>query len=92
MIYEWNREKDAANWRKHGVPFFEAVTVFQDPLAVTFDDPDHSAEERRFVTIGMSQRGRILFVATAERGERLRIITARRATRKEAHGYQEGEF
>jgi uncharacterized protein len=78
------------NSRKHGVSFDEAVTVFQDPVALTFDDPDHSIEERRFLTIGVSVRQRILFVAHADRGEdRIRIISARTSTRRESHAYQE---
>jgi uncharacterized DUF497 family protein len=75
VIYKWNATKAARNLRKHGVSFDEAVTVFQDPFALTFDDPDHSIEERRFLTIGTSVRQRILFVAHADRGEdRIRII------------------
>ena len=90
MIYEWNAKKAARNLRKHGVSFDEAATVFQDPFALTFDDPDHSIEERRFLTIGTSARQRILFVAHADRGEdRIRIISTRRATRHESHAYQE---
>ncbi len=90
MIYEWDANKAARNLQKHRVSFDEAATVFQDPSALTFDDPDHSIEERRFLTIGTSARQRILFVAHADRGEdRIRIISARRATRRESHAYQE---
>jgi uncharacterized DUF497 family protein len=52
VIYEWNAGKAAANWRKHRVSFEEASTVFLDPLATTFPDPDHSPEEHREITIG----------------------------------------
>lgn len=90
MIYEWDPAKAAANRRKHRVTFDEATTVFRDPLALTFDDPDHSLEERRFVTIGVSARQRVLFIAHADRRvDRVRIISARRATPGEAHAYQE---
>jgi uncharacterized DUF497 family protein len=90
VIYEWNANKAARNLRKHGVSFDEAATVFQDPFALTFDDPDHSIEERRFLTIGTSARQRVLFLAHADRGEdRIRIISARRATGHESHAYQE---
>ena len=57
MRFEWDESKAAANLAKHGVSFEEAATVFGDPLSDTFDDPDHSAEERRFVIIGMSEKG-----------------------------------
>lgn len=90
MIYEWNADKATANARKHGVSFEEAQTVFLDPLAESFDDPDHSANERRFITIGMSTQPRLLFVAHADRGEdRIRIISARPATRGETYAHQE---
>lgn len=90
MIYEWDPAKAAANERKHGVSFDEAKTVYLDPLAETFDDPDHSQDERRFIMIGMSTEQRLLFVAHADSGaDRIRIISARTATRGEAHAYQE---
>ena len=90
MIYEWDPAKAADNRRKHGIVFEEAATVFLDPLAETFDDPDHSADERRFITIGESTRRRLLFVAHADRGvDRVRIISARLATRGETNAYQE---
>jgi hypothetical protein len=90
VIYEWDPQKAARNLRKHGVSFDEAITVFLDPLALTFDDPDHSVDERRFITIGLSIEQRLLFVAHADRSEdRIRIISARRATRGESHEYQE---
>jgi uncharacterized DUF497 family protein len=54
VLYEWDPAKAADNERKHGVSFDEAKTVFLDPFAETFDHPDHSADERRFITIGAS--------------------------------------
>ncbi len=83
MQFEWDREKAAANLRKHRVSFDEAATVFYDPLAATFDDPDHSTQERRFLTIGYSSRGQLLVVSHTERGGALRIISARLASAKE---------
>lgn len=90
MIYEWDSEKAAANLKKHKVSFTEGTSVFTDPFALTFDDPDHSLTEKRFITIGASSKGRILFLAHADRGnDRIRIISARRTTKSEAHAYQE---
>lgn len=90
MIYEWDPATATANLRKHRVTFDEAASVFRDPFALTFDDPDHSLDERRFITIGVSVRQRVLFLAHADRRvDRVRIISARRATPKEAHAYQE---
>ena len=64
--------------------------MFLDPMALTFGDPDHSGEEPREMTIGMSTRGRVLFLSHCERGDRTRIISARRATPKERKQYAEG--
>jgi uncharacterized protein len=90
VIYEWDQTKAADNHRRHGISFDEAKTVFLDPFAETFDDPDHSANERRFITIGMSTQQRLLFVAHADRGvDRIRIISSRVATRGETHAHQE---
>lgn len=65
--FEWNRDKASSNLRKHGVSFDEAVTVFYDPLAATFEDPDHSQAERRSITVGYSARNRLLVVCHADR-------------------------
>jgi uncharacterized DUF497 family protein len=54
VIYEWDPKKADENLKRHKVSFDEATTVFTDPFALTFDDPDHSLEERRYATIGTS--------------------------------------
>jgi uncharacterized DUF497 family protein len=79
--FEWNARKAAGNLRKHGVSFDEAASVFFDPLSATGDDPDHSLEEKRFVTFGVSSSGHLLVVAHEDRDDATRIITAREATR-----------
>jgi len=83
MQFEWDPGKAERNLNKHGISFEEAVTVFYDPLSATFDDPDHSVGEARFITVGLSSRGRLIVVAHAERGEVLRIISARLASPRE---------
>ncbi len=83
MQFEWNPIKARQNLKKHGVSFDEAVTVFYDPLSATFDDPDHSIDEQRCITVGLSSKGRLLVVAHVERGENTRIISARPATAHE---------
>jgi len=89
MRFEWNALKAALNLRKHGVSFDEASSVFFDPLSATGDDPDHSLEERRFVTFGMSSSGRLLVVTHMEQDDAIRIITARLAARTERKLYEE---
>lgn len=89
MRFEWSEEKAAANLGKHGVSFEEAMTAFGDPLSDTFDDPDHSAEERRFLIIGTSRQGRLLIVSHTDDGEVVRIISAREPTRREREFYEQ---
>lgn len=79
MQFEWDPEKAKRNYKKHNVSFEEAVTVFYDSLSTTFDDPDHSVGERRFLTVGFSSHNRLLVISHSERGEAVRIISARRA-------------
>ncbi|MEW6211674.1 MAG: BrnT family toxin [Acidobacteriota bacterium] len=89
MEFEWDEEKNEANARRHGVTFEEAASVFGDPLSDTYDDPDHSAQEYRFLTIGISENGRLLIVAHTDRGDRIRIISARELTGRERKKYEE---
>lgn len=89
MEFEWDSKKAKANLRKHRVSFLEASTALRDPLSATGRDPDHSIDEERFVTFGMSSRGRLLVVSHTETGNRIRIISARRATKKERSIYEE---
>lgn len=74
------QRKSKEEYQKHKVSFDESVTVFYDQLSVTFDDPDHSDDEHRLITIGYSSRGNLLVVAHTERGGCIRIISARIAT------------
>ncbi|MBD2251778.1 BrnT family toxin [Nostoc parmelioides] len=90
MEFEWNPDKAILNLEKHGVSFQEAATVFNDPLSVTFPDPDHSIGESRYVIIGLSGFGQILVIAHTDREGKIRIISARKATRKERKFYEEG--
>jgi uncharacterized protein len=87
--FEWDPAKANKNHRKHGVSFPESTSVFGDPLAVTFPDPDHSTFEQRFITVGLSSAGRVLIVSHADRNDRLRIISARKATGRERKRYEE---
>jgi hypothetical protein len=89
LVFEWDEAKARANVRKHGVSFIEARTVFGDNWSSTVPDPDHSKDEARFLTIGVSAAGRTLVVAHTDRGQNVRLISARRATRQERLTYEE---
>jgi uncharacterized protein len=83
--FEWDPRKAAQNVRKHGVSFAEARTVFEDAEALILPDPDHSAEEERFILLGLSGALRLLVVIHCERGDGavIRLISARKADRQE---------
>jgi hypothetical protein len=89
LAFEWDKRKARRNAGKHGVSFEEASTLFADPLALTIHDPLHSNEEDRYITLGRSQRRRLLVVVFTDRDDRIRIISARVATRREGKNYEE---
>ena len=91
MIYECDPAKAKRNLREHGVSFEDAATVFLDPLAMTYPDPDHSDEEDREITIGYSTNQRLLFVSHVQRRNHTRLISARETTRRERKQHEEGE-
>ena len=88
-MVEWDPYKAKWNLAKHKVSFEEAATALLDPLARTAPDPDHSVDERRFITFGLSARQRLLVISFTWRGNSVRIISARLATRREREFYEE---
>ena len=90
MRFEWDEAKNAVNQKKHGVAFEEARTVFYDESALVIDDPEHSAEEERFIILGMSSRANLLVVCHCCRESEtvIRIISARKATKTESRYYR----
>jgi len=87
MAYQWDQDKAAANLRKHGIDFADAVSVFSDDLAITI--PDERFDEERFVTIGIDAFGRVLVVVYTLRDDEIRLISARIATRQEQQQYEQ---
>lgn len=91
-MFSWDARKALGNLKKHGVSFAEAATIFADPDALDWDDPEHSYSERRSKRLGSSLAGRILIVVYTQRRskhgqELIRIISARQATRRERQAY-----
>lgn len=90
--FEWDPIKARDNQIKHGVDFDEAATIFRDSKALSIFDPDHSETEDRWITMGISEKGRLLIVNHTfreESGEEvtIRIISSRKATKKETNKY-----
>ncbi len=92
MDYEWDTAKAATNIKKHGVSFEEAQTVFNNPLALIFEDDLHSEQEHREIIIGHSQQNRLLLVSFTERPQAIRIISARIVTQREREDYENNAF
>ena len=89
LRFSWDPNKAEINFKKHGVTFSEAATVFADPLAGIKDNPNHSDFEDRFLIIGMSQKFRILVTVFTERNDIIRIVSLRLATINERKQYEE---
>ena len=89
LIFEWDPEKSRENEQKHGVSFLEASEVFDDDHSSTVPDPDHSADEERYLIFGISKQGKYLVVSYTERGERIRPISARQMTPRERRAYEQ---
>lgn len=90
LIFEWDEAKAKANFQKHKVSFEEGKTIFNDPFLFTFPDDEHSANEERYINIGLSANGRILVLTHTERKDKIRIISCRKATMSERKFYEEG--
>ncbi len=87
--FEWDRRKAAANVRVHGVTFAEAVSVLEDDFALTRDDPA-SADEPRFVTLGLSNEANLLVVVyTYREPDVIRVISAWKANKPQRHRYEQ---
>ncbi len=89
--FEWDENKNTINKKKHNVSFEEAMTVFYDEEALLINDPEHSAEEERFILLGFSQKAKLLVVCHCCRNSEtvVRIISARKATKNESKQYYE---
>lgn len=88
LTFEWDEAKADSNRKKHQVTFEEAKTVFNDPMAITIADPNHSIEEDRYIDVGLSSLSQLLVVVYTERGENIRLISCRKATRPEQRAYE----
>jgi len=87
---EWNSKKAQSNKRRHGITFEEATTIFGYPLSITIDDPTHSIDEERFITVGTTINGKLIVVVHTDRDDSIRIISARKATKNERIQYEQG--
>jgi uncharacterized protein len=94
LRFDWDDDKNKINFKKHAIWFEEAQTIWADPTAIEFFDPEHSSAEDRFVRVGYSTMDHLLLVVFCEREaghqEIVRIISARMATNTERKQYEAG--
>jgi uncharacterized DUF497 family protein len=91
MKFEWDKNKNHANKKKHGISFETASFIFDDPFLLSVPDYRYSYDEERWRSVGVIQEI-IIYVAHTVRedeyGEEIiRIISARAATSSEARQY-----
>ena len=91
--FEWNPDKATSNLLKHNVSFEEAATIFKDSRNISIYDNEHSREEERWITIGLSETGKLLvvchtFKAIDKKRTNIRIFSTRKATKQEIKQYQ----
>lgn len=91
MQFEWDENKHQTNIKKHGLAFPEASTAFGDPMALDFDDPEHSEGEYRLLLFGVTATNRHVVISYTWQGDIIRLISARDMTRREKQIYQEGD-
>ena len=89
MRFEWDPLKAKANLRAHGVSFAEAATVLDGAFALTRGDLD-AVDEQRFITLGLSDVGRLLVVVYTNREpDAIRLISAWKANKRQRMQYEE---
>lgn len=89
QLYQWDDEKATSNLRKHQIGFEEAKTIFNDEFLITIYDEAHSDAEDRFISIGVSNAGRVLVVIHTDENDVIRIISCRKATTIERIKYEQ---
>ena len=87
--FEWNPKKAERDFRKHEIGFEETCSIFDDLLFITVLDEEHTKDEERYITIGLSNKHRLFLVAHTDRNNCIRIISARKATKNEEKFYQD---
>jgi uncharacterized DUF497 family protein len=92
--FEWDDTRAESNLAKHGVDFWEAMTVLRDPLLMTRFDDEHSEDEERWVSLGRASSGKLLlvvhtFTATGPNTALVRLVSARLPTKREREQYEQ---
>ena len=86
MEFDWDRAKNEANRKKHGISFDKAKHIFDGPTLTRADDRQDYGENRH-ISLGVLSRDAVLLVVHTERGDKIRLISARKANRRERKVY-----
>lgn len=91
VVFEWDSDKELLNIQNHNIAFDEALSVLlHDDFAQTNEDI-REYNEQRFITLGVSSLGRLLYVVWTQRDVNYRMISARKANKYEQKGYRNGQ-
>lgn len=85
MEFEFDPKKSQSNKQKHGIDFYEAQELWNDPDFVEI--PVKASDELRFLVIGKISEKHGSGVITY-RPEKIRIISVRRSRREEVEIYE----
>ena len=88
LSFQWDKGNSGKNLLNHAVSDAECEEVFSDKRKVIREDPSHSKDEKRYIMLGVTKRGRLLYVVFTTRGEEVRIILVRAINKKEIKLYE----
>lgn len=86
--FQWDKGNIDKNLSKHGISDQECEEVFFDRNKRILKDILHSGKENRYILLGQTKSGRLLFIVFTIRNNKIRIISARKLNKKEKHLYE----
>jgi len=87
IVFEWDSQKAATNFRKHKVRFELACEAFFDPF-VCYLDEEIVGSELRERLVGLTTTWLLLLIVYVMRSNGIRIISARMVTKAEREIYE----
>jgi uncharacterized protein len=88
IVFEWDKGNSHKNWKKHGITNEQAEEVFFDEKKKIAKDVFHSGTEKRWILLGTTKNGELLFIVFTVRNNIIRIVSARYTNKKEAYLYE----
>jgi uncharacterized protein len=88
MQFVFDHEKSKSNKKKHGIDFYEAQYLFNDPNLVQL--PSLYLDEERFIAISTIQGKYFSAIFTYRNGD-IRLISVRRSREREIKIYDDNK-